>query len=351
MRSAIWVGVVLLLLGGCQAKLLVSSDDHVTLTHPVETRLTFDTNLAPPADPGPVLEMSLGGVPATSPGPKIALIEVDGLLLNQNQTGPYALGDNPVARFKEKLAAAAACADVRAVVLRINSPGGGVVASDLMWKAVQDFRAHTGRPVVACLLEVGTGGAYYLAAAANLVIAHPLALTGGIGVIWNSYNLKDLMAQYNILPQQIKAGANIDMGSSTGPLSKEVRQLLQAMADEFHERFKAVVRQGRPGVDAAGEAVFDGRVFTATQALKLGLIDRVGYLEDAVAAAREAAGTPGACVVTFHRCNDPPHSAYNITPETPLQNGVLPLSLPGLERSRLPTFLYLWQPEPTLGKQ
>jgi protease-4 len=285
------------------------------------------------------------------PGPKIALIEVDGLLLNQNQTGPYALGDNPVSLFKEKLAAAAACADVRAVVLRINSPGGGVVASDLMWKEVQNFRAQTGRPVVACLLEVGTGGAYYLATAVDLIVAHPMALTGGIGVIWNSYNLKDLMAQYNILPQPIKAGDNIDMGSSSGPLPREVRQLLQAMADEFHERFKAVVRQARPAVDSAGDTVFDGRVFTATQALKRGLIDRVGYLEDAVAVAREAAGAPDARVVTFHRRNDPARSPYAVTPNTPLQNGALPIILPGLERSRLPTFLYLWQPEPALGKQ
>jgi protease-4 len=95
---------------------------------------------------------------------------------------------------------------------------------------------------------------------------------------------------------------------------------------------------------------FDGRPFTARQALGRGLIDRVGYLEDAVALAGQKAGQPKARPVLFHRCNDPARTAYATTPDVPLQATLWPVSLPGADRSRLPSFLYLWQPDPTLER-
>jgi protease-4 len=158
------------------------------------------------------------------------------------------------------------------------------------------------------------------------------------------------MAQYNIVPQEIKAGPNIDMGSTSRNLSPEGKQLLQAMANELHARFEQVVHQARPYLDLDQGRTFDGRVFTARQALQRHLIDQVGYLEDAVTMASEMAQVAGARVVVYHRPNDPARSAYGVTPNVPLQATALPLSLPGLDRSRLPTFLYLWQPEATVER-
>src|SRR5581483_9187153 len=120
--------------------------------------------------------------------------------------------------------------------------------------------------------------------------------------------------------------------------------------DEFHQRFIEVVRAQRPQVDDAAGATFDGRVFTARQALQHGLIDRVGYLEDAFALARQSAHQPTAHIVLLRRRNDPARTPYAITPNTPLQATLFPVSLPGIERNRLPTFLYLWQSDPALER-
>jgi len=149
------------------------------------------------------MAMQVDGEPC---GAKIALVDVDGLLVNNNLVGPGSLGDNPVAAFREKLQAIAADREVAAVVVRINSPGGGVTATDLMWQELQAFRRRTGLPVVACLLDLGTGGAYYLATAADAIFAHPTTVTGGIGVIINIYNLQQTMAWVNAFNQSIKSG-------------------------------------------------------------------------------------------------------------------------------------------------
>src|SRR5205814_8036983 len=133
-------------------------------------------------------------------------------------------------------------AEVCAVVVRINSPGGGAAASDMMWRELYAFREKTGRPVVACLMDLGTSGAYYLATAADRILAHPLTVTGGVGVVLNLYNLRDFMSTFNIIYQSVKAGEHFEDASMTNALSPEAKDLLQKMADEFYDRFKAVVR-------------------------------------------------------------------------------------------------------------
>ena len=120
------------------------------------------------------------------------------------------------------------------------------------------------------------------------------------------------------------------------------------MADEFHQRFRAVVVKARPQVDAGAETTFDGRAFTASQALELGLIDEIGYFDSAVARSRDLAGLSQAELVFYRRQGDPALSPYSITPNVPLQDKLIPLNVPGLNRARLPSFLYLWEMDPTL---
>ncbi|MFO0822240.1 MAG: signal peptide peptidase SppA [Gemmataceae bacterium] len=283
---------------------------------------------------------------------RVAIIDVDGLLLNHPFVGPLSVGENPVALFREKLDAVECDRCVRAVVLRINSPGGGVAACTAMRHDLERFRERTKLPVVACLMDLGTGGAYYLASPADVVVAGSATVTGGLGVILNLFNLKDLMAQFNVIPQSVKAGELVDIGSSARPLKPAEQELLQTMADELHKQLIADVSRSRPRLDA--RTVFDGRIFTGKQAVERGLVDQLGNLDDAIQAAAALANPGATCVrpevVLYRRNNDPATTIYAVTANIPLQGaGILP-SLPGLDRSKLPTFLSIWQPELTIEK-
>ncbi len=332
----------LLLLGACGCH------------HPIKLVARIDGPIAaeivPTSNARPIVAMPVEGGPAVCQSPHVAIIDIDGLLLNSNLTGPYSSGDNPVDVFREKLDFAAADPCAVAVVVRINSPGGSVTASDVMWRNLQRFRERTHRPVIACLMDLGTSGAYYLATASDLIVAHPTTVTGGIGVVLNLYNLEDAMNTFNIVSQAVKAGQKIDLGTATQALKPEDEALLKEMANEFYDRFREVVSQQRKQVDTTVKTTFDGRVFTASQALKLGLIDRIGYLEEALDLARERAGQPQVGAVLLHRVGDVARTPYATTANFPLQVNLLPLSLPGLERNKLPTFLYMWQPDPTLER-
>src|SRR5262245_40289311 len=241
MRHALWLtwrhvsGLVLVValvvaVGCCGHPIHVATCDHVQMDKTIVTDGRIITEHPPVSLGGPLVAMTVSGCPC-GPGPKVAILDVDGLLVNTDLTGPYSLGENPLAIFREKLDAIEADRCVAAVVLRLNSPGGSVAATDMMWHDLQEVRERTHRPVVACLLDVATGGAYYLATASDAIVASPMTVTGGIGVILNLYNLRELMAQYNVFSQEIKAGPNIDIGTSIRNLSDENKALLQEMAN------------------------------------------------------------------------------------------------------------------------
>jgi protease-4 len=344
MNRLAMLGVLLLAAGGCLHPLKVVTEDRVRIDGPISAEIV------PTSNAHPVVAMPVDGGEAARTSAHVAIIDVDGLLLNTNLAGPYSAGDNPVDVFREKLDAAAADPCTVAVVARINSPGGSVTASDIMWRDLQRFREKTHRPVVACLMDLGTSGAYYLSTACDAIVAHPTTVTGGIGVVLNLYNLEDTMNVLNIVSQAVKSGQKIDLGTVTRALEPEEKALLEEMTNEFYDRFRSVVRQQRKEVDFTNKTTFDGRVFTASQALKLGLIDRIGYLDDALDMARRCAGQPQARAVLLHRSGDVARTPYATTPNYPLHIGLIPASLPGLERSKLPTFLYMWQPDPTLER-
>ena len=303
------------------------------------------------ADPGEMVATVVRAGKGTGPHPRIALVDIDGLLLNQNYGSLYAVGDNPLASLRDKLDAAVRDPQVAAVLLRINSPGGSVTACDVMAEELRRFRAETGKPVVACLMDLATSGAYFVAAEADRIVAHPTGLTGGLGVVFNHYNLQDAMAQLNLLADSVKSGPKIDMGTITAPLDDETRTMIQKMADAYRDHLQKRVRQRRTAMTARDQqAIADGRVVLASQALEWHLVDRLGYVHDAIAEAEHQAGVAGAEVVLFHRSGYPAHSLYAITPNPPPLSEAIPLSYPGLDRSRLPTFLYLWQPDPTLPR-
>jgi protease-4 len=340
MRSLLFALLLLPFAIGC------NSDRFVVKTHvagQVETRLDM-----------PPVSVSAGNVKPVlvqAGAARIAILDVDGILLNTPFVGPLSCGENPVGLFREKLEAIACDPCVKAVVLRVNSPGGGVAACTLMRRDLERFKERTHLPVVACLMDTATGGAYYLASAADQIVTGTTTTAGGIGVILNLFNLRDLMAQFNVIPQSIKSGTFTDIGTSARALTADEKALLQAMSDEFHKQIIADIKRARPVI--ADNNAFDGRLFAGSQAQKIGLADHVGDLDEAIQLAAQL-GCPGLStrpgVVMYRRGNDPARSIYAVTPNVPLQgSGLLP-NLPGLDRSKLPTFLSMWQPELTMEK-
>ncbi|TFG96688.1 MAG: signal peptide peptidase SppA, partial [Myxococcales bacterium] len=233
---------------------------------------------------GACIQVQLWGVPRPfqetvvygESGPKILLLEIDGVIVEQAPE-PGILGpseDNLVSRIREQLDRARDDDEVRAVLLRINSPGGTATASDLVYSEILRFKRERKVPVVAQLMGLATSGGYYVAMAADLVIAHPTTVTGSIGVRFVSVSLAGLLEKLGIEDQTLTAGQHKDAGSPLRRLTPEERAHLQSVLDDLHTRFEQVVVAGRPKLPPGGlERVADGSIFSAPQALKLGLVD------------------------------------------------------------------------------
>lgn len=283
---------------------------------------------------------------------KVAIIEVEGMLLNTRaSSGLLGASENKVSLFKQQLSAAAADERVKAVVLRINSPGGTVSASDTMYSMVMDFRARTGKPVVAACQDMAASGGYYVACAADEVHATPTSVIGSIGVLFETIDLTGLMDKIGVQMAPIASGPLKTMGSPFDGLTAEERQVMQSMIDEFYVRFTSVVKASRQVTDE--EKAFDGRVFTGRQAYEIGLVDELCHLESSIQRARDLAGAPGARVVMYKRPYGYRGSIYassaDLSPKAHERNdlaetiGQLPV-VHEMTAMLRPGFYYLWMP-------
>jgi protease-4 len=291
---------------------------------------------------GPVEETTIVDAPNCLCRNKIAIIDVEGMIMNARSSGLMGSGENPVALFRERLDAAADDKHVKAVVLRLNSPGGAVTASDIMYQDLVRFRQKTGKPVVACMMDVAASGAYYLAMGCDWVYAHPTTVTGSIGVIMSLYNASGLAAKLGITSDPIKSGKIKDIGNPLRLMSDEERTVLQGMVNSFFNQFVHVVATGRKMSEERVRELADGRVYTGVDAKHLGLVDEVGYLEDAIATAKHLAGICNASVVAYDRCSGYRGSIYAGLPSIPSKINIH-LDLPGLSNSTGASFMYLWE--------
>jgi protease IV len=217
-----------------------------------------------------------GGAPLF--GPRVAIVELEGLIaetddlvreLRQHR-------DNP---------------SVRAVVIRINSPGGVVGPTQEVYDALLRVR-NAGKPVVASLGAVAASGGYYAAVAADQIYANPGTLTGSIGVIMQMANVDALLKKVGVDFVVVKAGQFKDIGNPARPMTAEERRVVQALLEDVHGQFIEAVAKGRKLDRSAVVQFADGRVFSGTQALSLKMIDALGGLEDAVNAAGKLANLP-----------------------------------------------------------
>ncbi|MBX3432006.1 MAG: signal peptide peptidase SppA [Pirellulales bacterium] len=219
---------------------------------------------------------------------KIAILRIEGAILDSD-----GFVKQQIDRIREDNA-------VKAVVLRIDSPGGTVTASDYLYHALRKLADERELPLVVSMGSICASGGYYLAMAAgdapDVVFAEPSTWTGSIGVVIPHYDLSGLLAQYNVRDDSVASHPNKLMGSPTRELKPEERaaerELLQTLVDESFERFKNIVRSGRPKLakdDARLEQATTGQIFSADQAKALGLVDRIGFLDEAIARAAELA--------------------------------------------------------------
>src|SRR6266545_7500405 len=277
---------------------------------------------------------------------KILLVDLSGVL--QDESVSFSLGAPPprvplLARVREELEKAEKDDRIRAVIVKINSPGGTITASDILYREIVEFKARRKIPVTAVIMDVGASGGYYVALAADSIVVHPTSVTGSLGVVMLTVNAQGLMEKIGVAPLAIKSGSLKDAGSPFRALSTEERAIFQGMIDDMYGRFVKLIAQSRRIPEDRVRAFADGRIYTAEQAKALGLIDRIGYLDDAVDAAKKAARLEEARVVMYHRPKEYRANFYSTTPvvpgaDTALAQLAATLTGPG------PRFMYLWWP-------
>lgn len=182
---------------------------------------------------------------------------------------------------------------VKAIVVRIDSPGGGVAPSQEIYNAVKRVRREKNKTVIASMGTVAASGGYYIAVATDRILANPGTLTGSIGVIMQLANFQDLLQKVGVKNIVVKSGKFKDVGSPFRPMREEDRQVLQLVMDDVHRQFIDAVAEGRSLDSAEVEQLADGRVFTGQQAKSILLIDEIGDLHDAIKLAGELGGIEG----------------------------------------------------------
>ena len=278
---------------------------------------------------------------------KIVLMEIAGVISEQEKSRKMGFTEEVslVARVKEELQKAEKDKDVAGILLKIDSPGGTVTASDMIYHELMEFKRKTGKRVEACILGLGASGAYYIASASDHIMAFPTALTGSIGVIAMKIDIHALMDKVGVKNETFKSGENKDLLSPFRPSSPEQVQIMQTIINQLHQRFVDVVVQGRKGVLTREEIakLADGRIYTAEQALSSKLIDRIGYMDNAVAQIKKDLKLEQARLIAYVRPGSYKGNIYSSYPA----GTSWPVSLlneGGLWPFPEVKFMYLWNP-------
>jgi protease-4 len=219
------------------------------------------------------------GLPPVVAGEKIALVRIEGMIVSSE-------------KIVDELNDYADDSSIKAIVIRVDSPGGGVVASQEIYNAVRNAR-KSGKKIVVSMGALAASGGYYVAAPADKIVANPGTLTGSIGVIMEFATIEKLLEKIGVKGMVIKAGEYKDIGSPFRDMTEQERKLIQGVMDDVHAQFIQAVAEGRGLPLASVQAIADGRIFTGRQAMDLKLVDKLGDLEDSIQTAATLAGIKG----------------------------------------------------------
>ncbi len=281
---------------------------------------------------------------------KVAMIDLTGIIADRGSPTVFGPGDNPVDEFLRRLHKAEQDSTVKAILVRINSPGGTVTASDVLYTELRRV-SQAGKPVVASMGEMAASGGYYVATAADLIVAHPTTITGSIGVIVPTFNVSEGLDKLGIQGRAVVSGDNKNMADPFEPAEEQHYAILQSMVDEFYQRFRALVVERRPNHDPSRlDALTDGRVFTGAEAVRAGMADELGDYRTAFEAAKKLAAIQKASLVKYGYREQRTTTAYasaEAQPTPALANvnaRFVDLPANSLTTLRAGTAYYIWLP-------
>ncbi|HYM38377.1 MAG TPA: signal peptide peptidase SppA [Nitrospiraceae bacterium] len=299
----------------------------------------FTINLPP--GPGPLAETQVSG----SGSAKVLMLDLVGVISSVGEQGFYPM-PSQVARLKEALTKAAADPSVQSLVLRINTPGGTVTASDMLYHELRIFKQKKKIPIIASIMDVGASGGYYVAMGTDKIVAHPSSITGSLGVIMLTMNAHGLLEKIGVHASAITSGPRKDMGSPFRAMTDEERTIFQNVINGFYEQFLAVIKEGRRHLTTDEiRKLADGRIYSGEQAKAIGLVDSIGYLDDAIELAKKEAGLTEARIVVYQEPGEYRHNIYSRFLGQQGNGSLLAnFDLMALVRSGTPQFMYLWIP-------
>ena len=230
---------------------------------------------------------------------KIAVVPVEGTIASADTSVGGVQPPVTPEGLADALAQAEGDESVEAVVLEVNSPGGGVTASDEMHQSILDFKRQTGKPVVVSMGDLAASGGYYISAPADRIVANETTLTGSLGVIFQLNNFSEAADKYGIDQVVIKSGKFKDIGNSFREMKPEEREIFQSLVDDSYDEFVDVISEGRGLPEERVREIADGRIYSGSQAKDLGLVDSFGGLDEAAEIAGDLAKAEETTVVRY----------------------------------------------------
>jgi protease-4 len=289
---------------------------------------------------GPLKEVVLEGTGQD----KVLVLSIDGTISDKAKEGVLKPHPGMVQEFISHLKLAEKDPRIKAVLLKVNSPGGTVTASDILYHEISAYKERTGVKLVVSMMDVAASGGYYLSLPADWIMAHPTTVTGSVGVIFMRPGVSGFMEKFGFAMNVSKSGAQKDMGSPFRASNPADEAIFQELTDQMAHRFYDLVQKHRHLTPEQMQKVTTARIFLGEDAVKMGLVDEVGYLKDALAKAKSLAGlAANAKVVTYQRNESQEVHLYSASVEA--GGGGPGLTVPSLSKMvGLPKtgFYYIW---------
>ncbi len=268
---------------------------------------------------------------------QVARIGVRGPIMRDMRSTPFGPAYGSAELVMRQIRAAKNNPDIDGIILELDSPGGGITASDMIYEELMSFkRKKPGAVVVALMEDLAASGAYYVAMPADHIIAHPTTLTGSIGVMISTFNIKELAQKVGVTNVTFASGENKGMLSPFEDMTPEQNRLIQEVVDEMHTRFVQLVAESRQLPEEEVRKIADGRVFTSSKAIEYGLVDEQGYWDDAVKKTAQLLGVQKVKVMRYEQ-------EFSLTSLlTSMQQ--VDMTLSSLLHGNQPQMMYIWKP-------